>query len=187
MTGVTCCVSDKRVKTAIEEANTADALKRVSSLSIKQFKYTPEYQVSDKSVKNTTYYGVIAQEIKDDFGYMVDVVKRKVGQVTHHDFHVIRPELLYGEIVGAVQHLHTMHTNLKARVDQLENQAAQKVYDVSASVSKFEQAAKERINVLRKQAGKGIKTVAHTGRLFMHDLYARISSLEARLDSKVKR
>ncbi len=203
VTSPSCCTSDARAKTAVKNVDTSKALDRlVNKMHVKEFRYTPEYQASDRNVKNATYFGVIAQEVKDDFDYMVDTVKRKVGQVVHHDFHVIRPELLYGEIVGAVQHIHKMHTDLKARVESLEkqamekfgpvreklstfeNMAAQKVYDASAKVSELELAAEERLVELKTAAKARLsqmKRGANKGTSIVHDMYARLARLEARM------
>ena len=117
-----CCTSDERAKTDIQDADRETAFHRIMGLVTKKFRYTPEYQQTDRSVKNETYVGVIAQHVVKDFGYLVHKIERTVGSVRHTDFHVIKPELLYGEIIGAAQHMHVIHKQLQTRVEELEKQ-----------------------------------------------------------------
>lgn len=97
---------------------------RIMGLVTKEFTYTHEYQKSDPSVKNVSYVGLIAQEVEKDFGYMVSKIKRAVGGVVHHDFHVISPQLLYGEIIGALQHMNKLHEVVKQRLVDAEHEIA---------------------------------------------------------------
>jgi hypothetical protein len=119
-----CCTSDARAKTNVTVASTESAFRRIMGLVTKEFTYTHEYQRSDPSVKNVSYVGLIAQEVEKDFGYMVTKIKRTVGNVVHHDFHVISPQLLYGEIIGALQHLNKLHDAVKSRLADAEHEIA---------------------------------------------------------------
>jgi len=113
--------SDRRVKTDVYKADKKTMFDRLMDMTIHTFRYVPEYQEVDKNVKNTTYYGVIAQDIANKFDYMVDKTKKKVGALTTdviHDFHSIKPELLYGEMVGAMQHMRDMHDAAMKRMIQ---------------------------------------------------------------------
>jgi hypothetical protein len=77
--------------------------RRIMRVPVKRFKYTEAYERDPTNhVKaNTNYYGVVAQEIAHVFDYVV----HKSDHAGIADFHSIRPELLYGEMIGAMQHM----------------------------------------------------------------------------------
>lgn len=122
--GISACASDARTKQYVKDMDIEQAHNRLMNLPLKQFEYTKEFVNGGGHMGarlNTTYYGVVAQEIKKDFGYLVDVVKRKIGEVHVDDFHALRPELLYGEMLGAMQHMHKFNLALAKRIDELEH------------------------------------------------------------------
>lgn len=103
-----CCTSDVRVKQDIVDLPRTQAFRRIMRLKIKKFKYTDAYQKHDLSVKNVSYIGVLAQDVAHEFSYMVSKVKKTVSGVNYTDFHTLRPELIYGEVVAAMQHMHSV-------------------------------------------------------------------------------
>jgi len=133
-----CCASDARVKTDVKDIDKSRAFDRIMGMPIKEFKYTDAYQKgSYGTAKNTTYYGVIAQTVAKDFHYMVD----KVHRMHMPDFHVLKPELLYGEVIAAAQHMNDLHEKLSAhvvvmedKIRRLERRLAQRAKDVSETV-----------------------------------------------------
>jgi hypothetical protein len=181
--------SDERVKQDIREVNTAHAYERITKkMPIKSFRYTDEYLHSPGRapyIGNATYTGVIAQEVNDDFGYMVSRNKGKLGTRELPDMHSIRPELLYGEIVATLQHVRKLHERLAERVDAMEHranrfarQAISETRDVlDASLDTGRQALRQ----LGKEVDKG-KAVINSAETQVHRaigyLHARLERLE---------
>jgi hypothetical protein len=108
------CPSDRRVKRDIEDADKEDMFNRIMSTPVKRFKYTEEFQRDPTShVKaNTTYHGVIAQDIAEIFPYAVE--KRDEYKIA--DFHSIHPEMLFAEMIGAMQHMQRRIELLETRL-----------------------------------------------------------------------
>jgi hypothetical protein len=118
------CPSDERFKHDIGPADGERCLNRLNRLEIKEFKYDADvaHQSGGKIKPNTTYYGVMAQDVEsdDDFGYMVRKSPQTVNGVAVPDFRTISPELLYGEIVGAIQHLSALHLAMDAKQERMD-------------------------------------------------------------------
>jgi hypothetical protein len=83
-------VSDRRVKTEINDFDDALCYKLVSKISQKHFKKDDMYKV-----------GFIAQEVDEVFPNAVT----KINHRGYDDFHVIDPEQMLGVLWGAVKHL----------------------------------------------------------------------------------
>jgi hypothetical protein len=118
------CPSDERFKHDIKPAHGERCLERLNGLQINEFKYDADvaHQSGGKIKPNITYYGVMAQDVEGDahFGYMVRKSPQTVNGVPVPDFRTISPELLYGEIVGAIQHLSALHNAMDAKLDRME-------------------------------------------------------------------
>jgi len=120
--------SDARVKRDVRMADTEHLYERVTrKMPIKRWRYTDEYLASKdraRYINNGSYVGVVAQDIAKDFAYLVSKGKAKIGELELPDMHSLHPELLYGEIVGALQHLRKLHEHLERRVNEVEHRAS---------------------------------------------------------------
>jgi hypothetical protein len=168
--------SDERVKHEIAEADLGLAYDRITrKMPIKCFKYTQEYLDSPGRPahirNNQTYVGVIAQEAAHDFDYMVTRRKGKLGSRELHDMHTIHPELLYGEMVAAMQHMRKLHDRLADRVEAMERKASRLA---RAALGRGHELAEE---VVDKGASMAKSTERQVHRV-LSSLHARLERLE---------
>lgn len=122
--GISSCFSDARAKTHIRSASLDDSFRRVMQIPVKLFRYTDQFLTSGGhgGVKNTTYVGVVAQDIEKDFGYAVNEIRKRFADGTvHEDFRAFRPELLYGDIIAAFQHGENLRKEMAAKIADLES------------------------------------------------------------------
>jgi|WetSurMetagenome_2_1015567.scaffolds.fasta_scaffold00112_53 hypothetical protein len=194
---MTTTFSDRRVKRDIHDVDTADSYERITKrMPIRRFHYTDDYLKSMGKVphiRNTSYVGVIAQEVAHDFDYLISKGKATVGGLHVPDMHHIHPELLYGEMVATLQHMRKLHEGLSDRVHHLEFKAsrlARKAASTGKSV--IRSAVEEGKEVLDasldtgrqalRQLGKGVEQ----GQAVVHSAESQvvkaISSLHSRLE-----
>jgi hypothetical protein len=165
-------LSDERVKHDIQEVDLAHSYERITrKMPLHSFKYTQEYLDTpgrSPHIRNATYVGVIAQEARHDFDYMVSRKKGTLGTRDLHDMHSIHPELLYGEIVAAMQHMRKLHDRLVDRVEAMEVKA-----------SRMARAALGRGHELASEVADKGASIAKSTERQMHRV---LSSLHARLE-----
>jgi len=178
----TTAPSDARVKHNVREADSAALYERVTrKMPIKSFLYTDEFLKTPgraSHLKNTTYYGVIAQDIVKDFEYAITKGRAKLGSIHLPDMHHIHPELLYGEIVGALQHARKLHEDLSERLEQVEAHLTR----TSRMATEGLKSAAERLQEAGRQARDSGQTVVHSAEDKIHKalgfLHARLERLE---------
>jgi len=158
--------SDRRVKRDIAPAHTERLYERITKMPLKTFRYTEEYLASHgrpSHLSNTTYVGVIAQEVAKDFEYAVSKGRATVGAMHLPDMHHIHPELLYGEVVGALQHMRHLHEKLAERINRMEQRASrlasEAIKEGSSVMRATAETGKKAIFEMGKQAERGQKAV----------------------------
>ena len=158
--------SDARVKHQVRGVDKAKLYDRITNMPLKTFRYTDEYLNSHgrpAHLRNTTYVGVIAQEIAKDFEYAVSKTSAKIGAFHLPDMHHIHPELLFGEVVGALQHMRHLHEQIVHRVHALEGQAsrlASETVKESGAVLRATMATgRKAMQEMSKQAERGHEAV----------------------------
>lgn len=192
------CPSDRRFKRDIQHAPLERAYDRIMGVPIKQWRYTDTYQRSNPTVKNTTYFGVVAQDVAKSFHYLVDIVKEyRMGNTTMKDAHFVRPELLYGELVGAFQHMGAIHNRLKERIHTLEERlehalssSSKRVRKIGARVKRLWKRGKQRERDLVDQILKTGKEGAHIAQETLLNvvsvLHNRLVHLEEHLHTRTQ-
>jgi len=178
--------SDARIKQNIRDVDTSEPYERITKkIPLKRFRYTDEYLGTagrPAHLSNTSYVGVVAQEVVHDFEYLVSKGKAKLGNLHLPDMHQIHPELLYGEIVGTLQHMRKLHEKLTSRVEHLEGRASRLVNEaVKEGKSVFEasmQTGRQALRQLGKQVDQG-QDMMHSAE---HQVNRAISFLHSRLE-----
>lgn len=117
-----CCVSDLRAKENIVDVAPSDDLATVLSFPRRvSFRYKDEYQRVDRSVKNETYNGFIAQELEDRFPTIVNhqnKMRLASGEVLE-DFRTLTLQNMVPYLVGAIKALNDEIHHLKRELKTL--------------------------------------------------------------------
>jgi hypothetical protein len=107
--------SDARVKTEIETVDLVSCAKLVSEIPLRTYSFTSKFQ--DKTgIKPLTYYGFIAQEVKQ-------VLPNSVTYTKEHgldDFHSLDTDQIFKLEFGATQYLLSAVQKLEAQISTLE-------------------------------------------------------------------
>jgi len=114
-----CCVSDARMKRAIETVSPTEDLQQVLKLPRRvAFHYSDDYLATVPNTKNTTHHSFLAQDLE---AAGLDIVVHKHKEIrmasgeTVEDLRTIRLDLLVPYLVGAVQ-------ALSAQVKELQSE-----------------------------------------------------------------
>ncbi len=195
-TSPTTAPSDRRVKRDIARANTREAYERITHMPLKSWMYTPEYLNTrgrpPHLQHNTTYVGVVAQDIARDFGYMVSKGRAALGDSHLPDMHSLHPELLYGEMVGALQHMRSLHEDMERRlqraeatVDTLASKGSRLLRHASREVaSAFESTGHDALIELGNKVERG-EQLAHSATEQIHKAISYLHSRLQRLERAV--
>jgi len=140
------CPSDERFKKNKKIANPKQCLKRMNALRIHSFTYDDDVvrQSGGKLKKDATYYGVMAQQIEEDFGYLVQKSEQHVNGMIVKDFLTLHPELMYGEIAGAIQQLTKLHHAMQEKFEALERMTT-KMHRTLRKIKKARKAQRKRL------------------------------------------
>jgi hypothetical protein len=107
--------SDARVKKDIETVDLVSCAKLISEIPLRTYNFTKEFQ--DKTgIKSQTYYGFIAQEVKQ-------VLPNSVSYTKEHgldDFHSLDTDQIFKLEFGATQYLLSAVQKLEAQISTLE-------------------------------------------------------------------
>jgi hypothetical protein len=107
--------SDARVKKEIETVDLVSCAKIISEIPLRTYSFTKEFQ--DKTgIKPQTYYGFIAQEVKQ-------VLPNSVSFTKEHgldDFHSLDTDQIFKLEFGATQYLLSAVKTLEAQISALE-------------------------------------------------------------------
>jgi hypothetical protein len=107
--------SDARVKKEIETVDLVSCAKLVSEIPLRTYSFTKEFQ--DKSgIKPLSYYGFIAQEVKQ-------ILPNSVSYTKEHgldDFHSLDTDQIFKLEFGATQYLLSAVKSLEAQISSLE-------------------------------------------------------------------
>jgi hypothetical protein len=122
--------SDIRIKENIVNADTADNLKHILALQVKHYDYTNNY-VEYCNKDDTSNYGFIAQQVEKVIPNAVKTIPFNITKkldngtfetIEHYDdFKVIQKDLIFTELVGALQEQQKIIDSQKARIDYLES------------------------------------------------------------------
>ena len=107
--------SDARVKTDIQPADLYSCAKIVESLSVKNFKFTQEYQTKT-GVSADPVYGFIAQEVKEILPKAISYT----NEYGHSDFHSLDTDQIFKLEFGATQYLLQKVQQMESEVSTLE-------------------------------------------------------------------
>lgn len=188
--------SDARVKRDIAHADTELAYERITHMPLKSFRYTPEYMNTQGRPShlqpNTTYVGVIAQEVARDFGYMVSKGRARLGDIHVPDMHSIHPELLFGEVVGALQHVRKLHESLEARMERAEQLIGHAALRSARAMERagrqvkdaFEDSGHEALVQLGRQVDRG-EQLTHSAETKIHKALSYLHSRLQRIEKAV--
>jgi len=184
---MTTTPSDRRVKHNVQDADTAESYERITKkMPVKRFHYTDEFLKSPgrpPHLTNTSYVGVVAQEVAHDFDYLVSKGKAKIGSMHLPDMHHIHPELLYGELVATLQHVRKLHEKLASRVDHLEFKARRLAQRAANEGEEILDATMETGRQALRQLGKKVEE----GREVTHAIDAQVHKAISFLHSRLER
>lgn len=104
-TGACCTASDERVKRNIKDLSQKESIGKIMALQPKKWEFTPDYLGYDKTLKNHTYEGLIAQELEQHIPQAVKKVKKTVGGITFEDFRHIDYLQIQGHLINSIKFL----------------------------------------------------------------------------------
>jgi len=107
--------SDARVKKDIETVDLVSCAKLVSEIPLRTYNFTNEFQ-EKTGIKPLTYYGFIAQEVKD-------ILPNSVSYTKEHgldNFHSLDTDQIFKLEFGATQYLLSAVQKLEAQISTLE-------------------------------------------------------------------
>ena len=116
--------SDERIKSNIVTADSSQCMSNVRAIELKDYEYDGSYvETPGEKVR-----GVIAQQLKTVLPHAVKVGSGLLGDGTEvDDFHYVRKNFIFMELLGAVKHLDSLVTSqateiagLKSRIEVLE-------------------------------------------------------------------
>jgi hypothetical protein len=108
--------SDARVKKHIETVDLVSCAKLISEIPLRTYSFTNEFQ-EKTGIKPLTYYGFIAQEVKE-------VLPNSVSYTKEHgldDFHSLDTDQIFKLEFGATQYLLSAVQKLEAQISTLES------------------------------------------------------------------
>ena len=146
--------SDRRIKTNIESANTTVLLAHINALRVCHYNYTEHYLRHAQKLQSENL-GFIAQEVEEVIPNAVNTIANKVLQTTvvNHtsdtlshviletleNFKSVNKQLIFTELVGAVQELSRLVTAGAARQEQLEVTHRQSLVLLQQTVLRLEE------------------------------------------------